>query len=95
MLHGSTAKPKPQTPIDPKLYEDLPIGPIVVRFWGLPYRILNMNPKKELLWGLWVYPKQSTYLKGVLAIPKELCNSSGLGRSSAGAALPLPGGQLS
>ena len=54
-----------------------------------------MNPKKELLWGLWVYPKQSTYLKGVLAIPKELCNSSGLGRSSAGAALPLPGGQLS
>ena len=26
-------------------------------FWGLPYRILNMNPKKELLWGLWVNPK--------------------------------------
>ena len=23
-------------------------------FVGLPYRILNMNPKKELLWGLWV-----------------------------------------
>ena len=23
-------------------------------FWGLPYRILNMNPQKELLWGLWV-----------------------------------------
>ena len=23
-------------------------------FLGLPYRILNMNPKKELLWGLWV-----------------------------------------
>ena len=21
---------------------------------GLPYRILNMNPQKELLWGLWV-----------------------------------------
>ena len=21
---------------------------------GLPYKILNMNPKKELLWGLWV-----------------------------------------
>ena len=20
-------------------------------FWGLPYRILNMNPKKELPWG--------------------------------------------
>ena len=23
-------------------------------FWGLPYRILYMNPEKELLWGLWV-----------------------------------------
>ena len=23
-------------------------------FLGLPYRNLNMNPKKELLWGLWV-----------------------------------------
>ena len=23
-------------------------------FLGLPYRILNMNPKTELLWGLWV-----------------------------------------
>ena len=26
-------------------------------FLGLPYRILNMNLKKELLWGLWVNPK--------------------------------------
>ena len=23
-------------------------------FLGSPYRILNMNPKKELLWSLWV-----------------------------------------
>ena len=23
-------------------------------FLGLPYRTLNMNPNKELLWGLWV-----------------------------------------
>ena len=23
-------------------------------FLGLPYRVLNMNPQKELLWGLWV-----------------------------------------
>ena len=23
-------------------------------FLGLPYRTLNMNPKKELLWSLWV-----------------------------------------
>ena len=32
----------------------IPIGSIVVPFLGLPYRILNMNPKKELLWSLWV-----------------------------------------
>ena len=23
-------------------------------FLGLPYRVLYMNPNKELLWGLWV-----------------------------------------
>ena len=34
----------------------LPIGhrPQTSSFLGLPYRILNMHPKKELLWGLWV-----------------------------------------
>ena len=32
----------------------LPIGSLVVPFWGLPYRILNVNHKKELLRGLWV-----------------------------------------
>ena len=26
-------------------------------FLGLPYRILNINHKKELLWSLWVGPK--------------------------------------
>ena len=30
----------------------LPIGSIVVLFWRLPYRILNINHKKELLWSL-------------------------------------------
>ena len=30
------------------------IGSIVVPFSGVPYRIRIMNPKKELLWGLWV-----------------------------------------
>ena len=32
----------------------IPIGPQVAPFWGLPYRILNINHKKELLRGLWV-----------------------------------------
>ena len=31
-----------------------PIGPSVAPFWGLPYRILNVIHKKELLRGLWV-----------------------------------------
>ena len=30
----------------------LPIGSIVVPFWALPYRILNIDHKKELLWSL-------------------------------------------
>ena len=29
-------------------------SPLGSSFWGLPYRILNINPKKELLRGLWV-----------------------------------------
>ena len=34
----------------------LPTGPIGSSFLGSPYRILIMNPQKELLWGLWVNP---------------------------------------
>ena len=30
----------------------IPRGSIVVPFWELPCRILNMNRKKELLWSL-------------------------------------------
>ena len=30
------------------------IGSIVVPFWGLPFRIVNINHKEELLWSLWV-----------------------------------------
>ena len=30
----------------------LPRGPIVVPFWDYLIKILNMKPKKELLWGL-------------------------------------------
>ena len=33
---------------------DLTYRPHSSSFLGLPYRILNMNSKKELLWGLWV-----------------------------------------
>ena len=32
----------------------IPIGPIVVPFWELPHRILNMSPKKERLWSLYL-----------------------------------------
>ena len=30
-------------------------------FLGLPYRILYRNPKKELLWGLWVEPNPKIF----------------------------------
>ena len=33
------------------------MGYKVVPFLGLPYRILNISHKKELLWSLWVGPK--------------------------------------
>ena len=33
---------------------EVPRGSIVVPFLGLPYRVLYMNPKKELLWSPWV-----------------------------------------
>ena len=29
-------------------------------FWGLPYRILNINHNKELLWSLWVSPSRAS-----------------------------------
>ena len=36
------------------LYYNTTHRPHSSSFLGLPYRILNMKPKKELLWGLWV-----------------------------------------
>ena len=35
---------------------ELPIRPVSSAFLGLPYRILNINHKKELLSSLWVSP---------------------------------------
>ena len=35
--------------------------PLSSSFWGLPYRILNINHKKELLRGLWVTASAATY----------------------------------
>ena len=37
--------------------------PLSSSFLGLPYRILNINNKKELLRGLWVLFNQSLKLK--------------------------------
>ena len=39
-------------------------------FLGVPYRILNMNPQKELLWGLWV--RDSFPPAGMLAVESPL-----------------------
>ena len=40
----------------------LPIGCLVVPFWDYPYRILNVNHKKELLRSLWVGKVQDFFL---------------------------------
>ena len=42
--------------------------------WGLAYRILNMNPQKELLWGLWVATKGLN-----LVITRELLVKTAVG----------------
>ena len=42
-----------------KIRSSLPIGPLSGSFLGLPYRILNINHKKELLRGLWVVGLES------------------------------------
>ena len=36
--------------------------PLSSSSWGLPYRLLNINLKKELLRGLWVNPKQASFM---------------------------------
>ena len=46
--------------------KDLTHRPQSSSFLGLPYRIRNMNPQKELLWGLWVITVQFTVLVGKL-----------------------------
>ena len=35
-------------------YGALNLRPQSSSFLGVPYRTLNMNPKKELLWGPWI-----------------------------------------
>ena len=41
-------------------------------FLGLPYRILYMNPKKELLWGLWVEINANQIIPLVVTEPYKL-----------------------
>ena len=44
----------PRSALAIMLSHAVPIGSKVVPFWGLPYRILNMIHKQELLMRLWV-----------------------------------------
>ena len=39
-------------------YSGVPIGSLVVPFWGLPYRLLDICHKKELLRSLWIVRAQ-------------------------------------
>ena len=57
-------------------------------FLGLPYRILNMNTKKELLWGVWVeYP---VLLKEHKGSSRKKLNSGALGARVSGFTSPRP-----
>ena len=37
-------------------------------FWGLPYRILNINQKKELLRGLWVVIRSTIFILSITIV---------------------------
>ena len=56
--------PTPLLIRDPSL--QISIGSLVVPFLRLPYRLLNMNHRKELLWSLWV-GLHDDQLEGTLA----------------------------
>ena len=47
-----------KTSIEPAYVTPKPstLRPLSSSFWGLPYRILNINHKQELLRGVWVKP---------------------------------------
>ena len=63
------------------------IGSIVVPFSGVPYyRIRIMNPKKELLWGLWVGETQSE----VLGIPVLFGRTAGTCKNGLGPSITQP-----
>ena len=51
-LCSSSTDPEPERQVLSQ--PTLPIGSIVVPFGITLQRILNMNPKKELLWSIWV-----------------------------------------
>ena len=50
------------------LYSKLPIGPLSSSVLGLPYRILNISHKKELLRGLWVRLRAFTIRAGMVHV---------------------------
>ena len=44
--------------------------PLSSSFWGLPYRVLNINHKKELLRGLWLMGRD---VSGFRSLGRRLC----------------------
>ena len=71
MLLGVFLNPSP-LPIAKFL---IPIGSIVVPFGELPYRIVNMSPKKELLWSLWVVPLKELPVVKLLNLTHDVPHS--------------------
>ena len=53
------------------LQEETIRRPLSSSFLGLPHRILNVNHKKELLRGLWVYSLKGLQSKGLSTVIEE------------------------
>ena len=53
VLGAETCIPNPE--LQARTLHSFPHRPLSSSFLGLPYRILNITHKKELLRGLWVY----------------------------------------
>ena len=61
-LHSLNIRtPQPALPLSIEYIQSIPRGSIAVPFYflGLPYRVLNINHKKELLWSLWLWRNQT------------------------------------
>ena len=60
-LHSKLSEPNAD--VRGILKSELPIGSSVVPFWGLYFGFYKVNPKKKLLWSLWVTRQNRTIME--------------------------------